>query len=76
MVEWYKKVFRAKIQHENEFLVFMTFDEERHRLVIFNRSPHPVFDWQSSAVISSEMQRFTGDDILAKRKSAKTHEQR
>lgn len=35
MIEWYKKVFSAKIQHENEFLAFMTFDEEHHRLVIF-----------------------------------------
>jgi catechol-2,3-dioxygenase len=35
MVEWYKTVFGAKIQHENEFLAFMTFDEEHHRLVIF-----------------------------------------
>ncbi len=35
MVKWYKTVFRAKIQHENEFLTFMTFDEEHHRLVIF-----------------------------------------
>jgi hypothetical protein len=35
MIEWYKKVFRAKIQHENELLAFMTFDEEHHRLVIF-----------------------------------------
>jgi catechol-2,3-dioxygenase len=35
MVQWYKTVFRAKIQHENEFLAFMTFDQEHHRLVIF-----------------------------------------
>ena len=35
MVQWYKTVFGAKIQHENEFLAFMTFDEEHHRLVIF-----------------------------------------
>lgn len=35
MVEWYAKVFGAKVQHENEFLAFMTFDEEHHRLVIF-----------------------------------------
>jgi catechol-2,3-dioxygenase len=35
MIEWYKTVFRAQIQHENEFLAFMTFDEEHHRLVIF-----------------------------------------
>lgn len=35
MVEWYMKVFRAKVQHQNEFLAFLTFDKEHHRLVIF-----------------------------------------
>lgn len=35
MIKWYQTVFCAKIQHENEFLAFMTFDEEHHRLVIF-----------------------------------------
>ena len=35
MVQWYKSVFGAKVQHENEFLAFLTFDEEHHRLVIF-----------------------------------------
>ncbi len=35
MIQWYQSVFDAKIQHDNEFLAFMTFDEEHHRLVIF-----------------------------------------
>lgn len=35
MIEWYKTVFRATVQHQNEFLAFLTFDEEHHRLVIF-----------------------------------------
>ena len=35
MIQWYKTVFCAKVQHQNEFLAFMTFDEEHHRLVIF-----------------------------------------
>jgi catechol-2,3-dioxygenase len=35
MVQWYKTVFGAKVQHENEFLAFLTFDDEHHRLVIF-----------------------------------------
>ena len=35
MIQWYLKVFRGRVQHENEFLAFMTFDEEHHRLVIF-----------------------------------------
>jgi len=35
MIRWYTLVFGARIQHENEFLAFMTFDHEHHRLVIF-----------------------------------------
>lgn len=35
MIQWYKTVFQAKVQHENEFLAFLTFDDEHHRLVIF-----------------------------------------
>ena len=35
MVDWYSTVFNAKIQHQNEFLAFITFDDEHHRLVIF-----------------------------------------
>lgn len=35
MVQWYGRVFGARVQHENEFLAFLTFDEEHHRLVIF-----------------------------------------
>lgn len=38
MIQWYMTVFSAKIQHENEFLAFMTFDGEHHRLVIFEDS--------------------------------------
>jgi catechol-2,3-dioxygenase len=35
MVEWYMTVFEAKVQHRNEFLAFLTFDDEHHRLVLF-----------------------------------------
>ena len=35
MIHWYQKVFGARIQHANEFLSFMTFDDEHHRLVIW-----------------------------------------
>lgn len=31
MIDWYSTVFVAKIQHPNEFLAFMTLDDERHR---------------------------------------------
>jgi catechol-2,3-dioxygenase len=36
VVAWYKEVFNARVQHENDFLAFMTFDEEHHRFVIFD----------------------------------------
>jgi catechol-2,3-dioxygenase len=35
MVEWYRTVFFAHVQHQNDSLAFLTFDEEHHRLVIF-----------------------------------------
>jgi catechol-2,3-dioxygenase len=35
MMQWYQTVFGAKVQHENEFLAFMTFDDEHHRLVLW-----------------------------------------
>lgn len=35
MLEWYQKVMGARIDHQNDFLAFMTFDDEHHRMVIF-----------------------------------------
>jgi len=32
MVEWYKTVLNAEVLCENDFLVFMTYDEEHHRI--------------------------------------------
>jgi catechol-2,3-dioxygenase len=32
MVRWYKTVLNAEVLYQNEFLVFMTYDEEHHRL--------------------------------------------
>lgn len=35
MTAWYQKFLEAKIEHDMGFGVFMTFDDEHHRLVIF-----------------------------------------
>jgi catechol 2,3-dioxygenase-like lactoylglutathione lyase family enzyme len=35
MIDWYKTVLGAEILHRNASLAFLTFDEEHHRLVIF-----------------------------------------
>ena len=32
MVQWYKTVLNAEVLYRNDFLVFMTYDEEHHRI--------------------------------------------
>ena len=34
MVEWYTTVLNAEILYQNDFLVFMTYDEEHHRIAL------------------------------------------
>lgn len=36
MVEWYQKVFDAKVQHADPALAFLSYDEEHHRFAIAN----------------------------------------
>ena len=36
MLEWYKTVFDAKVQHENPVLAFLTYDDEHHRFAFAN----------------------------------------
>lgn len=36
MLEWYKTVFDARVQYENQALAFLTFDDEHHRFAIAN----------------------------------------
>src|SRR6202030_1495801 len=46
MIEWYRTVLGAKIMYENNFLAFMTYDDEHHRIAIaafpgvVERAPH------------------------------------
>jgi catechol-2,3-dioxygenase len=35
MIDWYTKFFDARVQHDLGFGVFMTWDEDHHRLVIW-----------------------------------------
>jgi catechol 2,3-dioxygenase-like lactoylglutathione lyase family enzyme len=38
MVDWYEKVFEAKVQHRNPALAFLTYDDEHHRFAFANLS--------------------------------------
>lgn len=36
MIDWYGKVLEARIQHSDQMLTFMTYDEEHHRVALLN----------------------------------------
>ena len=36
MIDWYRKVFDAKVQFENPALAFLTYDDEHHRMAFLN----------------------------------------
>ncbi|MDA3039784.1 MAG: VOC family protein [Actinomycetota bacterium] len=41
MIAWYAKVFEARVQHGDERLTFMTYDDEHHRFAFANLGPLP-----------------------------------
>ena len=41
MIAWYERVFEAQIQHGNDRLTFLTYDDEHHRLAIVNTADAP-----------------------------------
>jgi catechol 2,3-dioxygenase-like lactoylglutathione lyase family enzyme len=38
MIDWYEKVFEARVQHRNPALAFLTYDDEHHRFAFANLS--------------------------------------
>lgn len=41
MIDWYLRVFEARVQHRNERLAFLTYDAEHHRFAFLNLGPAP-----------------------------------
>ena len=46
MLDWYQKVFEARVQYQNPALAFLTYDDEHHRFAFANMS---VFQPDGSA---------------------------
>jgi catechol-2,3-dioxygenase len=42
MVDWYRNVLEARIQHQGEKIAFMTYDDEHHRVAIVDIGPKPA----------------------------------
>ena len=41
MIDWYALVFEARVQHGDDQLTFMTYDDEHHRFAFVNMGPKP-----------------------------------
>src|SRR5262245_18819257 len=41
MIDWYARVFEARVQHRDERLAFLTYDDEHHRFAFLNMGPAP-----------------------------------
>ena len=41
MIDWYLKVFEARVQHRDDRLAVLTYDEEHHRFAFANLGPAP-----------------------------------
>ncbi|MGF1595705.1 MAG: VOC family protein [Acidimicrobiales bacterium] len=40
MVEWYSTFLDAEVRHGDEYLTFLSYDDEHHRIAIVNRAQH------------------------------------
>lgn len=38
MIDWYQKIFEAKVVYQNPMLAFLTYDDEHHRFAFINMS--------------------------------------
>lgn len=36
MLDWYKQMFNARVQHQNPLMAFLTYDDEHHRLAFID----------------------------------------
>ena len=42
MIDWYLMVFEARVQHVDDRLTFLTYDDEHHRFAFANLGPMPA----------------------------------
>ena len=83
MIEWYQKVFEARIQHRDDRLCFLTYDDEHHRMALLNLGPgeaknasaprtapgvhHVAYAWQTLGELVDTYKRLKSDGVLPAR---------
>jgi len=76
MVDWYTKVFEARLQHGDDRLAFLTYDDEHHRFAFVNLGPaedqnasrrtdrvgvhHVAYTWEDLAGLMDTYERLLG----------------
>lgn len=79
MVEWYLKVFEARVQHRSDKICFMTYDDEHHRFAIAklegpvqeglkamapSRVAHVAYAWKNLDELLDTYKRLKAHGIL------------
>lgn len=51
MIDWYARVFEARVQHRDDRLAFLTYDDEHHRFAFVNLGPakDSAGEWPATA---------------------------
>lgn len=75
-LRWWQVALQARVQFENEFVAFLTFDDDHHRLVIWSdaettqRPPdaagvdHICFELSSFGALADEYERLSREGIV------------
>lgn len=79
MVDWYMRVFNAKVVHRDDNLAFLTYDGEHHRFAFINIGParaeprrrdddvgvhHVAYTWKNLEELLATYKRLKGYGIL------------
>ena len=80
MIDWYARVFEARIQHRDDRLAFLTYDDEHHRFAFIDLGPaaegaverqpgeagvnHVAYTWKDLGELLDTYKRLKGMDIL------------
>jgi len=50
VIEWYATVLQARVAFRNDFIAFLTYDDEHHRVAVLNTPGSPVPDPAAAGV--------------------------
>jgi catechol-2,3-dioxygenase len=80
MIDWYARVFEARVQHRDDRLAFLTYDDEHHRFAFLNLGPaggadadrstnavgvnHLAYTWNGVGELVDTYKRLQGLGIL------------